>query len=215
MNVVCLKWGDRYGADYVNKLYKGIIKRTPEAKLHCITDNGEGILEKVGIIPLEDQGLKGWWNKLQVFGVDLEGPVLYLDLDVLITGYVGAFFEHRPEEPFLGIQNFGPRNQTINSSVFRFVPKLYSPTLGKLKYRNGNGKPWDEWGLYGEYKGDQELIHDYLFKDKDFTQYLFPKDWVGSYKYNRGEKKPANKIVVFHGYPKPHDLNDWVKDEWI
>ena len=40
VNILTLKWGDRYGADYVNRLYRGV-----KAHLHrpfrfvCVTDD--------------------------------------------------------------------------------------------------------------------------------------------------------------------------------
>ena len=42
--MICLKWGDRYGSDYVNKLYRGILRNTKyQVDFICYTENEEGI----------------------------------------------------------------------------------------------------------------------------------------------------------------------------
>ena len=42
--VVCVKWGTGYGAEYVNRLY-GMVSRqiTPPFRLVCLTDDRNGI----------------------------------------------------------------------------------------------------------------------------------------------------------------------------
>ena len=43
-----MKWGSRYGHEYVNRLYKSIKKHTRnETELHCFTDNTSNIDENV------------------------------------------------------------------------------------------------------------------------------------------------------------------------
>ena len=46
--IICIKWGTKYGADYVNKLY-GMVSRniTPPFRFVCFTDNTDGILPEV------------------------------------------------------------------------------------------------------------------------------------------------------------------------
>ena len=42
--VLCMKWGTKYGADYVNLLYN-MVKRhtTVDCKMVCLTDRTEGL----------------------------------------------------------------------------------------------------------------------------------------------------------------------------
>ena len=43
-NVVCIKWGNKFGADYVNSLYRMVEKNlTIPHRFVCFTDNAEGI----------------------------------------------------------------------------------------------------------------------------------------------------------------------------
>ena len=47
-NIICMKWGDKFPAIYVNRLY-GMIDRniTIPFNLYCFTDNGIGIRDEV------------------------------------------------------------------------------------------------------------------------------------------------------------------------
>ena len=42
--VICLKWGTRYGPEYVNRLYSMVKRHTEHAlRFICITDDPSGI----------------------------------------------------------------------------------------------------------------------------------------------------------------------------
>lgn len=42
-NVICIKWGDKFGSEYVNSLYKMVEKKlTIPHRFVCFTDNPEG-----------------------------------------------------------------------------------------------------------------------------------------------------------------------------
>ena len=51
--VICMKWGTRYGPDYVNRLYSMIERHTAQpTRLVCYTDESEGINSNVQVYPL-------------------------------------------------------------------------------------------------------------------------------------------------------------------
>jgi hypothetical protein len=82
MNIICVKFGPKYGAEFVNKIYKDLNQPTD---LYCYTDDAAGLHKEVNVIP--DMGrptLKVWWNKLRMFDKNfpLSGKTLFLDLDV-------------------------------------------------------------------------------------------------------------------------------------
>lgn len=100
--VLCVKWGSKYGSEYVNKLYRGVMRqclRADETRLGvvCLTDDATGIhrYENLHCLRLED-GWKGWWNKCQVFAPHVSAKVsalglrrcVYIDLDTVIVGDV-------------------------------------------------------------------------------------------------------------------------------
>ena len=55
MHFLCIKWGDKYSAEYVNKLY-GMIDANyvNQFKLICFTDEPENIRDEVTVIPIPD-----------------------------------------------------------------------------------------------------------------------------------------------------------------
>ena len=100
--IICIKWGTKYGADYVNKLY-GMVSRniTPPFRFVCFTDNTDGIRPEVECqdLPVIDYpmpvGTTGQWPKSRLWSEKLgnvTGNVLFLDLDVVIVGNIDVFF---------------------------------------------------------------------------------------------------------------------------
>ena len=49
-NVICIKWGTKFGADYVNRLYKMVEKNLSiPHRFVCFTDNAEGLIEGIEV----------------------------------------------------------------------------------------------------------------------------------------------------------------------
>ena len=92
VKVVCVKYGTKYGADYVNKLYYGVKKNLSiEHSFHCFTENEEGLDKNIGIIPLNNHW-QAWWSKVNIFDgksyadTETNQIILYIDLDMIISG---------------------------------------------------------------------------------------------------------------------------------
>ena len=101
VNVICMKWGNKFPVDYVNRLY-GMVSRhlNRPFRFVCFTDDANNIRTQVEIQPLpalnipSDTPERGW-RKLTVFAQDfggLSGMTLFLDLDVVIVGNLDDFF---------------------------------------------------------------------------------------------------------------------------
>jgi|TARA_Y100000758_G_scaffold107248_1_gene75011 hypothetical protein len=137
MNIVTVKWGDKYSVDDVNKLYYSCVATTHENDIHfyCYTDDSIGLNPHINWLPLIDMDLDGVWNKLSLFkpGMLPEGKWLYLDLDVIIQGRLDEIYMQnqftmvkcywkpievlRPDWVFEGRTI---RDHDINSSVMLF-----------------------------------------------------------------------------------------------
>lgn len=128
--IVCMKWGDKYPADYVNKLY-GMVARniTQPFRFVCMTDHLKGIRSEVECmdcptVPIPPPHDNRGWRKVSLWNGHLpgmEGDWLYLDLDVVITGTLDGFFEYEPQLTYIVMQNWTQPGQGIgNTSVFRF-----------------------------------------------------------------------------------------------
>ena len=56
VNVLCLKWGKRYGADYVNRLYRGVSANLSRPfRFVCVTDDPSGLAAGVETAPFDEQ----------------------------------------------------------------------------------------------------------------------------------------------------------------
>lgn len=230
--VLCLKHGDKYSADYVNKLYN-MVKRhcTLDYEFVCLTENPKGIDPNVKILPLPGD-LMGWWCKPYMFSKDLpiKGTILYIDLDVVIASNIDKLFTYHPTN-WCTVRDFTramrPKWEKYNSSVVRFK-------TGELHH------VWEDF-----YK-DRKTIQRRFFGDQDWLYeatknkrraLLYPDSWILSWKWEvrrskefapggvKGGKRfkfvedviPKGDccITVFHGDPNPHNCEDpWVIENW-
>jgi hypothetical protein len=231
--VLCLKHGNKYSADYVNKLYN-MVKRhcTLDYEFVCLTDNPKGINPNVKILPLPG-GISGWWCKPYMFSKDLpiNGTILYMDLDVVIANNIDKLFTWEPNR-WCTIRDFTramrPNWQKYNSSVIRFK-------TGELDHVWTDFKK-DRVTIQRRFHGDQDWLYEATHKSQGAM--LYPDKWIQSWKweirkskdlqYNmpRGERKlrtienvtPPKEccICVFHGDPNPEHCEDpWVVKNWV
>ena len=142
-NVICIKWGTKFGPEYVNRLCKIVQKNLSlPHRFVCFTDSAEGLAEGIEVRelpPYEDNpniGDKGW-RKLSLFNeqlADLAGTALFLDLDIVIRRDLTPFFEAEGE--FLIVKDWDFPNDIIgNSSVFRFEVGKHPEVLQNF-YKN-------------------------------------------------------------------------------
>jgi len=230
--VLCLKHGTKYSADYVNKLYNMVERNcTIDYEFVCLTEDRTGINPNVKIISLPG-GLQGWWCKPYMFSknLPLKGTVLYMDLDVVLSGNIDKLFTYSPGH-WCTIRDFTrvmrPKWNRYNSSVVRF-------NVGQLDHV-WTGFDKDKINIQKRLHGDQ----DWLFEATRGTQaMMYPDSWIQSWKWKvrksrtfkpgtmRGNRKfeivendakPRVEccVCVFHGDPNPALVEDkWVIDNW-
>jgi len=242
-HVLCMKWGTKYGPEYVNRLY-GMVRRhlTGDFQMVCLTDDATGIRSEVLCrpIPALDLNLKpgqrdGAWKKLTTFEADLHGlrgTALFLDLDVVIMGSLDDFFTQAGE--FLIIHDY-PRFWRFgtrivgNSSVYRFRLGAHADALAYFREHMAE--------VQREYRNEQDFLSHYLHKQGKLN--YWPAKWCPSFKYHSIPAWPANywrapvvpegaRIVIFHGEVNPPDALEgkrnkrlaymkpalWVADAW-
>ena len=228
--VVCLKHGNKYGADYVNNLYNMVQRNlTIPHEFVCFTEDSTGIDENISIKPLPILPISGWWYKPLFFNpqLELKGTILFLDLDVIVFRNIDKLFTYKPGE-FCIIRDFNrymiKNYQKFNSSVFRLTTGQHSNVYYDF-IKNPNS-------LSRRYHGDQDWIRKAITNNFSY----WPDEWIQSYKWEmRGkpqfDKQPRGKrdflvngdpvikndtsIAVFHGEPNPHICKDpWVMENW-
>ncbi len=189
----CVKTGPKYNGEYVRRLQKGIARHLPTRMDHefvCFTDDPvPGVLcEK---LPAD---LPGWWAKVGLF--KLREPLIYLDLDVIVTGSL---------QPLLEWDGFGIIKDWwlpgFNSSV--------------MKLTGNEGHVWDDFipeDMPRLRLGDQQWVTEQMSGAR-----TFPRSWFPSYKADKCQAKAPDGAlaVIFHGLPKPCQITEgWVSETW-
>ena len=218
---ITMKWGKKYDADYLNKLYNGIKKNISKSfSFYCITEIPEGLNKDIKIINLETK-FKGWMKKCILFdekilnqleSIKENSLICFIDLDMIIynnldflTEYKGNFALMKTDD----IQCEGSHNG-YNSSII-----LYRKNFGR--------KIYDIMDKYENELTNQIIRFDhyleFIVKNADFTQDVFIGkilDYNTYCKDKKLEELPKDgAIIAFPRSPKPHQCSeDWIKKFW-
>ena len=228
VNILTLKWGTRYSADYVNRIYRGVARNLRRPfRFVCVTDDPAGLCD--GVEPAAFPAKPGWLHpnarypewpgiyvKLLVFEpgfANLSGPTLFLDIDQIVIGGLDRFFDYRPGE-FCIIHNWIELRKRIfrrppfcgNSSCFRF------DAGEKSRYIFETFKSEADVAMDPEVYGtEQEYMTHAVGRDK---VNFWPPEFVRSFKRSCTWPWPLNHflaprlpadtgILCFHGNPDP------------
>lgn len=219
--VICMKWGRYYSNDYVNILYKSVARNisTP-FRFVCLTDNGSGLADGIDILPLPDMGLSskrmanGGWQKLCMFMpelYDVKGRVLFLDIDIIITGSLDVFFEGT--SPLLIIREWRQLGHLLsfrkfvgcNSSVFVFdigtQTQIYENFMADKEMAFNNFRNEQRF-LFANARGLEFWRKGMCLSFKADLMFYPPLSFILPPK-----QLPLNAhIVVFHGRPLPEEI---------
>lgn len=141
----------------------------------------------------------GWWSKMELFRPDIEGDLLYFDLDTVIVGGL----EDLASVNRLTLMRDVYRPDGLQSSVM-FLPEAdrrlvwaewqKSPLMHMRRHRRG---------------GDQGFLETLWLDKADRWQDVLPGQVV-SYKADirkKGDVLPPNaRVIAFHGRPRPWAL---------
>ena len=224
--IICVHVGTKYPDEYVLRLHAGCKRNIKQDFVFTvISDRVSYGIDSMRIVPVSSMRYpesRLWWHKMQAFDPAIaEDENLLLDIDVVVTGNLDKFFDHKPDQ-FLICQDFNRQwlrgYVRCNSSVFRF-----DKTIGS--------KIWADWSKdtsVGRHRGDQDWMDDNVA-----NKIWWPRSWAQSWKwevYRGGKKSPHEEkyhmetteldpdcsILIFHGKPDPHDVTDrLVTDCWI
>jgi hypothetical protein len=220
VNIVCFKWGTRYGVHYVNNLYAGVKKHLHRPfRFVCVTDNAEGLTQGIETAPIPDNpGIPNWPNVFQKLLItadgfaNLKGPTLFCDIDIAIIDDIDCFFDYMPGKNII-IHNwievrkqlFRKRPAIGNSSVFRFE-------AGKSQYICDTFLREKERAINHSIFSTEQAFLTYAMKERTW----WPEKWVRSFKRHSIRTFPFNlflppvlpkgvRILAFHGKPDPDE----------
>ncbi|NBC20194.1 MAG: hypothetical protein GVY06_03955 [Alphaproteobacteria bacterium] len=214
--VICMRWGRRYGADYVNRLHAMVRRHTGRPlRFVCFTDDFEGYDQGIELKPLPAIDLPErvrWlpWRKIALWQSPLEditGDVLFFDVDLIITGSIDPFFDHAPDETFIVAENWTQPGSGIgNTSCYRFRVGAHSYLYDKLMA--------DPAAMVDKYRISQVYI------SREIRQMSYwPEGWCVSFKHSLMPRWPLNhfrtprlpeetRVVAFTGKPDPDEARD-------
>lgn len=201
-----LKAGGIYDASWVSKLQGGVSRhfKFPH-RFVCLTDSPDVSCETIRL----KHGWPGWWSKLELFRLT-DFPMLYLDLDTVIVGYIDVL---AVKSPFSMLRSFN-RPGMVGSGVMHWNESRRS-VYEKFAQDPEHYIRLHEALQAGTYVGDQAFIWDALDRDGiGAIQDEIPG--VVSYKRHCKDGLPEGaKIVCFHGRPRPTEVtDDWMAREW-
>ena len=212
--VLCMKWGTKYGPEYVNRLYAMVARHLRgDFEFVCLTDDDRGVRAEVRCLPIPSLALPAGipergWTKLTTFEADLhglQGTALFLDLDVVIVGDITPFFEAPGE--FLIIHDWKrPWRVTGNSSVYRFKLGAHADVLAEFRATQAE--------VRARLRNEQAFLSEVMHRQGRLA--YWPGDWCSSFKYHCIPRWPSNywrepvapqgtRIVIFHGEVNPPD----------
>lgn len=182
--VACvLKAGGPYMPEYVARLKAGVDAHLAGHRFICLSDI-DVPCERLPLI----NNWPGWWSKLELFR--LTGPVLYFDLDTVITGDLTAIASH--PHKFTMLRDFSKGGPASGIMAWHGDYRHLMESFDIEQIDNYPGH------------GDQGYI-GWRLGSVDYFQNLFPGQIVSR---KQPQYRNANeRVVCFHGKPRPHEVN--------
>ena len=236
LDCACLIHGDYYKFEYVEILERSLRRNfdTP-INFHVWTEADRNVPGHMIKHDLSDLGVSGpkqsWWYKTQLFDTSkFAGKLYYFDLDVIITGSLDWMRKLSIEKQFWAVRDFRylwrPNKYVINSSVMVFDATQHIDLWKNFAYNKTH--------MMKKYHGDQDYVYEYLKTTSPKMIRYFDVNKVRSFRWQvlhggmefltrQYPKKqqidveigPDTSIVVFHGDPKPHQIEKSIlKDHW-
>ena len=227
INVICIKWGDKFTSEFVNRLYSMVRQNLSyEFRFYCYTDDANGINDSVEIIDIpNDNDLEVWWNKLALFQKGMfEGTCLFFDLDVVIQNNIDELIDYLDRECLTKVKCYWKdESKTRYGIVHRDLKSSYDMTNNSsVMLWEGNALA-DIWNHFIEdpeyymlkYRGIDRFIYHEGFRTKGFPRGKIYSRLFGFDLDNGGPRIVNGKydlyqddsymICIFNGYDRIPD----------
>ena len=213
--IICINWGTRYGAPYINRLYQMVRTNiTPPFRFVCFTDDRTGIHPEVDCFDLPEmpgfmpKNTIGQWPKSRLWAPklgDLDGPILFMDLDVVITGSLDPFFEFgSPEDVVLARNPAKPLHKLGQTSIYRMPVGKLAPLQALFAA--------DPQAVADKFRFEQHFVT----KNAPGGVTFWPRGWIRHFRIECIPFFPLNfflppkppegtRVVIFAGLLNPPD----------
>ena len=230
VNFITLKWGTKYGPEYVNRLFWSIrATYSDKFRFVCYTDDAEGLDKEIIVRDINE--LPNFSSNIfTIAKIDLfvyfpyKGPRVLLDLDLLVLKDLKQYFdEYQFSEPRLGY------------CLWQEPDRIFHSYHRGDCYVNSSFVTWkdDQFKyVYDTYMENKQLV-DMKFRSFDKFMFYFcelnfhPRGIM--YSYNFGAEYPdmmeSEKlyddyyITIFNTSginegKEIHETNDWARHYW-
>jgi hypothetical protein len=224
VDCACVIHGTGYEWLYVERLYNMLVKQIPQGiRFHVYTEHHRSVPPYMIKHCLDEwPGIGGakrsWWYKMQLFNREhFNGPLLYLDLDVVVVRDLGWVTQCHTDY-FWALRDFRYLQRKNISNINSSMMYVDIDKFGWI---------WDDFAklnideVVKRWPGDQDYLGHVLnvnqrrlFEDQLFESYRW-QVLDGGYDFQRrSHRQPGagariagnTAVVVFHGQPKPHQL---------
>jgi hypothetical protein len=175
LNILTVKWGDKYDSSYVNTLYHTIGEKST---FYCYTDDPVGLDPDINVIDIDNE-LEGVWNKLSMFQKDfggIKGKIIYLDLDVFLQREINPLYDSY--DAFTMVKCYWkPLSELYNSEKYFIKTDMDINSSVMVWNQNENIHIWEHFMTDPE-----RFMHKYLGIDRFiFWEELAPKHYFKPY----------------------------------
>lgn len=213
ITVACvLNSGGDYDAAYVERLHEGIFANlSMPYRFICLSDV-DVPCERIPLV----HGWPSWWAKMELFR--LPGPVMYLDLDMVLVGNLNglALKIVQQKDLFVMLRGFYRQDPCSgilgwNGDVSRVFDNFYENYAKAATFKQ---QPNATYMIVNgrQFRGDQEWLQQYLKGAGSSLSVTMAQDVMpGIYSYKvdvrqTGKVPDDAKIICFHGRPRPAAL---------
>ena len=198
--ILCVKWGDKYGNEYVEKLKEQVENNcSVPFNFYCLTDKPTQSydIQLPTIWDAYENGKFWAYRKLYMFNervANIKGDqFLYLDLDVIIQKDLKYFFEINIERPYI-VKGWWNDVEVCKKNYAKFQ----SPMVNSSVIR------WNRAQLQKVYKH----INDNL--DVIFFTYPTIDNYLNHFWYNMHEETQSDDISFLNVFPEGN-IYSWYK----
>tara|TARA_Y100000034_G_C6853465_1_gene387474 strand:- start:58 stop:873 length:816 start_codon:yes stop_codon:yes gene_type:complete len=220
-NVICIKWGNKYDASEVNRLFRMVNAHIKKHNLafYCFTDDTQGldksiITKDLPVLNVAPEDNRYFYKKEAALCDDnlggLKGQrVLFLDIDVVITGSLDDFFEYPKGDEFITTNDWNTRDDSVGQA------SCYSWVVGTIGFVKSDFEAEPKRWIKKYRTASQEYL-SYKIIERFGKLNFWPESWVRSFKfhslpvwYMRPYVTPVlpedTRVLCFHGDPKVSD----------
>lgn len=189
-----LRSGGDFRPEHVYAIKRMLNEHLPEHEFVCLTDVES--IPPTWRVPLEHRW-PGWWAKLELCRPDLTGPLLYLDLDMVVLGDLSPLVADTTRSTCLRDLYRGRRKRKALQSALMLLTE------------EDRALVWEAWSEDPERwmrrRSDQDVYERVLRDRVRYFQETHPGMVLGYKSHIRGNGGPPEdcRIVVFHGRPRP------------